>query len=411
MPVRRVVAVLVLVAAVFSSSALAAELVIWDYADWRVLHYQRVADEYMALNPDVKITVQLLTFGEYVDKIKVGIAAGTPPSMFAAHPAWVSDFAGLLEPFPHDLFPPEKLSEELLGYKYLLQDGVAYYYPLGMQGPLLFINEDHWDRAGIAEAPRTWAEAVNIGRRTTKVVDGVTTVAGFFFADGDMTNDLFIDLNYQYGGRMYRAGGTEVAFDEKPALDAINLIYDMYQTGISGFGEALTFQAGQHAMRYGFAWRHQQIAPATDLRWRVEPIPTLRGELHHGMSRMDYYLGLAVPIGNDPEVVREAFKFLQWAYEDDELLLDLNLASGTLPARMSLWGRPEITEHPVLHMLTRTLPYAVTPGEYPQWIKNSLSAVRTAIIRGGADPAVLLQDVTRQINARLKVEPVTWVVE
>src|SRR5690554_4858523 len=142
MPVRRVVAVLVLVAAVFSSSALATELLIWDYADWRVLHYQRVADEYMALNPDVKITVQLLTFGEYVDKIKVGIAAGTPPSMFAAHPAWVSDFAGLLEPFRHDLFPPEKLSEELLGYKYLLQDGVAYYYPLGMQGPLLFINED-----------------------------------------------------------------------------------------------------------------------------------------------------------------------------------------------------------------------------------------------------------------------------
>lgn len=387
------------------------ELLIWDYVDWRIEHYQRVADEYMKLHPDIKIKVQLLTFGDYVDKIKVGIAAGAPPAMFSGHPTWVGDFTGLLEPFPHDLFPPDRLSEQLLGYKFLLQDGVAYYYPLGMQGPLLFINEDHWDNAGIGAAPTTWAEAVDIGRRTTKASDGITSVAGFYFADGDMTNDVFIDLNYQYGGKIYKAGGTGVTFDEPPAQSAINLIYDMFQTGVSGHGETLAFHAGQHAMRYGFAWRHQQIAPVVDLRWRVEPIPTLTGELHQGMSRMDYYFGMAVPIGNDPDVVREAFKFLHWAYEDDELLMALNSASGTLPARMSLWSHREIVDHPVLHMLTQTLPYAITPGDYPQWIKNSLSAVRTSIIRGGSDPAILLQEISRQINARLKEEPVTWVAE
>lgn len=394
-----------------SVSASAVELLIWDYVDWRVEHYQRVADEYMQLNPDVEIKVQLIGFGEFVDKIKVGIIAGAPPAMFAGHPTWFGDFAGLLEPFPHDLFPPDKLSDELLGYRQLLQDGYAYYYPLGMQGPVLWINEDHWDNAGIGDPPTTWEEAVDIGRRMTRVHDGITSVAGFYFADGDMTNDLFIDLNYQFGGKIYRAGGTEVTFDEPAAQAAINLIHDMFLTGVSGLGESLSFQAGQHGMRYGFAWRQQQIAPMTDLRWRVEPIPTLTGSLHEGMSRMDYYLGIAVPMGNDPEVVREAFKFLQWAYEDDELLMALNSASGTLPARYSLWNHPEVQENPVLRLLTQTLPYATTPGEYPQWIKNSLSPVRTAIINGVGDPVVLLQDITRQINARLRVEPVTWVAE
>lgn len=394
----------------FSGLATATEILIWDYAPWRVEYYQKYADEYMKANPDVKIEVQYVLQSEYVDKIKVGLVTGTAPTMFSGHPNWVGDFAGVLEAFPHDLFPPDRLSDELLGYSQLLQDGKAYYYPLGLQGPMLFINEDHWDNAGIGAAPRTWSEAIDIGRRTTKVVDGVTDVAGFYFIY-DMMTQLFVDLNYQHGGKMYRAGGAEVAFDEAPAIDAINLINDMYQTGISAFGENINFQSGKHAMLYSFAWRYQQIAPVEGLRWKVAPIPTLTGDLHPGMSHMTYYFGMAIPVGHSSETVREAFKFLHWAYEDEGRLMDLNSVSGTLPARRTLWGDPEIISNPVLFTLTQTLPYAVTPGENPQWVQNTLNQVRTAITTGSADPALVLRDLTRQINMRLIEEPVTWIAE
>lgn len=403
--------VLCTVTLLFMSGMVSAEkLTIWDYVDWRVEYYRQYAAEYMQLNPDVEIEVQLVPLGEYTNKIVVGIVTGTAPNMFAGHPTWVATFDGLLEPFPQDLFPPDRLSEELFGYRQLLQAGHVYYYPLGMQGPILFINEDHWDNAGIAAAPVTWREAVDLGRRTTKVTGGVTEVAGFHFVS-EMMTDLFIDLNYQHGGNIYRANGTEVTFDEMPAQEAVNLVSEMYQTGVSGFGETFTFQAGNIAMLYSFAWRHQQISPVQNLRWRVAPIPTLTGELHDRMSRMDYYFGLAVPSGNSVTATREAFKFLDWAYGDDSRLLDLNSRSGTLPARMSVWGQPEIVENKVLRQLTQTLPYAIPPGEYPDWIKTQLNQVRTAITTGAMDPALLLRDLTRQINARLAEEPVTWVAE
>lgn len=400
-----------LIAASLSATAGAVKLLIWDYVPWRVEYYQQYADEYMQLNPGVEVEVQLVPQGEYVSRIVVGAVTGTAPAAFAGHPTWIGSFAGMLEPFPHDLFPPDEMTAELLGYEQLLQDGDAYYYPLGMQGPMLFINQDLWDQAGLADPPRTWEEAVSIGRRATQAPDGATRVAGFYFTD-DMTNDVFVDLNYQLGGTIYKNGGAQVAFDEVPAMDAINMLSDWYSTGISGNGGlTMDFRASQVVMRYGYAWRQQQWDPVPDLRWTVAALPTMTGEFHPGMSRMDYYFGLAVPSGNSPEVTRAAFEFISWAYNDDSKLMDLNSRSGTLPARMSLWNEPEIVENQVLRQLTQTLPYATSPGDYPEWIKNSLGQVRNAITSGSADPVILLQDVTRQINARLAEEPITWVAE
>lgn len=375
----RLFSVVVLLAALSMAAAVSAQkLVIWDYVPWRVPYYQQYADEYMKMHPGLEIEAQLVAQGEYVAKLVVSAITGTAPAMFAGHPVWIGDLADLLEPFPHDLFPPERLSEELLGYDALVHDdGNAYYYPLGMQGPMLFINQDLFDQAGVGAAPRTWEEAMSIGRRASRIVEGVTEVAGFYFYD-DMMNDVFTDLIYQFGGRIYK-DHKNVAFDAKPALEAMGLITDMYETGMTGNGNVGNFQSGVQVMRYGVAWRVQQIRTATDLRWTVAPLPTLTGEAHPDMSRMDYYLGLAVPVGNDPKTTRASFEFIDWMYNDEERVMALNSQSGTLPARYSTWTLPEITENPVLLQLTQTLPFGVFPGEYPQWIKDQLAPVRTAL--------------------------------
>lgn len=393
--------------------AMGMNLVIWDYVPWRVEYYQQFAEEYMRLNPDVTIEVQLVAQAEYVSKIQVGMVTGTAPSAFAGHPQWIANFGGQLAPFPEDLFPTEQMLEEILGYEPLLVDGVSYYYPLGLQGAVLFINEDLWDNAGLGDPPRTWQEAIDIGRRATRRTGDLTEVAGFFFNHGnEMLHDLFLDLNYQHGGKLYRNNGTEVALDEQPAIDAINMINDMYQTGMSGWaGESLTFQTNRQVMLYSYAWRQQQLDPHPDLRWTAAPLPTLTGEFHPNMARMQYYFGLAVPRSNPDDEVRAAFEFIAWAYGDDERLMNLNSRSGTLPTKMSLWTYPEIVENPVLYTLTQTLPYATVPGETPQWLLNSLVSVRDAIWYSTADPGVTLREVARQINARLKEEPLTWVAE
>ena len=185
----------------------------------------------------------------------------------------------------------------------------------------------------------------------------------------------------------------------------------MFQSGISGFaGESLTFQTNRQVMLYSYAWRLQQLAQFTDLRWTAAPIPTLTGDFHQNMARMQYYFGLSVPRSNPEEEVRAAFEFIAWAYGDDDRLMDLNSRSGTLPTKMSLWTYPEIVENPVLFTLTQTLPLSTVPGETPQWLLDAL--IKCATPSGTARAIPASSSATwRQINARLKEEPLSWVAE
>src|SRR5690625_4310971 len=169
---------------------------------------------------------------------------------------------------------------------------------------MLFINEDLWDQAGIAEVPVTWAEAVDIGRRTTKRSDGATEVAGFFFDHGnEMMHDLFIDLLYQHGGTVYKNEGTAVAIDDSTAQEALNHVVDMYNSGASGFDEPLKFYENQQVMLYTYAWRQQQIASHEHIRWTAAPLPSIDGSRER-IGRMQYYFGMAVPQDNPDEEIR-----------------------------------------------------------------------------------------------------------
>src|SRR5690606_7288873 len=139
-------------------------------------------------------------------------------------------------------------------------------------------------------------------------------------------------------------------------------------------------------MMYSYAWRLQQLALYPDLRWSVAPLPTLTGDFHQNMARMQYYFGLAVPASNPPEEVRAAFEFIAWAYGDDNRLMDLNSRSGTLPTLMILCSFPEIVDHRVLFTLTQTLLCSSVPGQTPDWIFASLALVRDAIVHQTGAP-------------------------
>lgn len=403
---RRRVLVLLLLALLLLpvGVARAADVLIWDYVPWRVDFYQAYATEYMKLHPGVNINVEVIPLDGYVDKIKIGIAVGTPPTMFSFHPTFITDFVGTLRPFPHDLFPHHELSESLLGFDSLVDQGEFYYYPLGMQGGMLYVNTESWAAAGLGERPHTWDEAFAMGRRATRSVDGQTQVAGLYF-DSNIP-DLFIDLLYQHGGSFYKEGGLEVDFADPAGIAAISFVNELYRSGVSGAaGEALAFQNGQMAMRYIWAWYGQQLMQFENLDWTVFPLPTLSGEIAPNMMRMDYYFGMAAPVGGDDQAAREAFEFIHWVYSDDTRMMDLNSISWTLPARRSLWGLPEISENPVLRTLTQTLPFAAYPGEVPRWLLTELNAMVADVRSGAKDPVITLQEIVPTINARLKVEP------
>ena len=122
------------------------DLVIWDYVRG-VLDYQQFAEEYMRLHPDVNIEVTWAQ-AEYVSKIQVGMVTGTAPSAFAHHP---QDSAAGCWRAPTTCSRPMSWCRRCSATTLARRRSIRV--PAGLQGAVLFINQDLWDNAGLGAPP------------------------------------------------------------------------------------------------------------------------------------------------------------------------------------------------------------------------------------------------------------------
>jgi multiple sugar transport system substrate-binding protein len=76
--------------------SLSAEQVTIKYALWdtnQVPAYQKVADDFMAKNPDIKIVIEQAGWNDYWTGLQTSMVGGTAPDVFTDHLAKVTDFA------------------------------------------------------------------------------------------------------------------------------------------------------------------------------------------------------------------------------------------------------------------------------------------------------------------------------
>jgi len=74
-----------------------AEPVTIKYALWdpnQLPAYQKVAEDFMAKNPDIKITIDQAGWNDYWTGLQTAMVGGTAPDVFTDHLAKVTDFAG-----------------------------------------------------------------------------------------------------------------------------------------------------------------------------------------------------------------------------------------------------------------------------------------------------------------------------
>lgn len=382
----------------------------WDYVKERVDLYQKKADEYHKLHPDVEIKFTTVPFGEYFSKILTSMAGGSPPDMFIHHPSQVSSFEGMLSPFPKDLFPLDKMDDNLTFTAGFVVNGEFYLYPVGLLSALVFYNKDLWEEAGMGNVPQTWAELRTAARKLTQKDGGVLKVAGFSFAKE--IKYLWPDLNYQMGGYLFNEKKTGVTWDTPEGQKAIDLIDAMLRDGISDLpNRLLDFAAGKAAMEYGWGWKRVGYSKVKGLRWDVFQLPTTDGDNFPARARSAVALGFSVPYNVPAADKAETFKFLQWLYSSDDFLVQLNELMGTVPTRRSLWSHSTILKDNVFRTTVKQLPYTVLPGEFPSWVESILDEMQTAITVKGVAARLALKQAQEKGDAWLKKEPAGWVIE
>lgn len=187
---------------------------------------QETADQFMKENPDVTITIETFSWGDFYTKWTTGLSSGNVPDMSTALPGHVVEMMDaealvsvddLIDEIGRDKFAAATLSE---GEK----DGVCYSLPLYSHAQVMWYRKDLLEAAGL-EVPKTWEEFAAAAKALTK--DGVYGCS-FPCGSSDLMATRFLNFYVRSGGGSLLTDDLQADLTSDLAIEGINFWLDIY---------------------------------------------------------------------------------------------------------------------------------------------------------------------------------------
>jgi len=270
------------------------EISLWTAYGTNIPTYKKLAEEYMAEHPGVKINVEAFPARAMEQKLAVTLPAGTASDIIEEHPFGMAPYvnAGLISKPPtwskdfveesvYDLMKPGVgINGEIWGVPSFV--GLKY----------LYCNKDMLDEAGLVGAPQTIDQLVEYAKKLTKYDDkGNITRSGISLrlsgGGYGVAEKWWMLALAPYGGSPLietAPGKYSGAFDTEECQKAIQLYLDfLYKYKVDSFDvdhdvEAFTREEAAMFQREGFVIDHL-ASHAPDLNYTVSPLP---GDVYRG---------------------------------------------------------------------------------------------------------------------------------
>ena len=328
-------------------------LVLWTHNDedsWNE-SYQAIADAYMAEHPDVKIVIESFPYDEYETKIQTALMSDEGGAdIYEMWGGWAADFApsGALAALPDDMAQEIMSDAYESTYGTLEYDGKLYGIPLefNIECGGLLVNNTLLEAAGLS-APETWDDVVNNGKKGTVKENGEVMIKGFDFVNWDGVMYLYTSMILSQGEEYMNEDGTfnfstEAAKKAWEELAAMAMDGDGQTTTLSGLDDGSDIEgyqelyAGQAMMVPRGPWCIAEgvndfgLEYGKDFSYIAMPFygPEKRFAAETGWS-----MGVASSISEEKQAL--AFDFLEYFFSD-EVIMQHNLACGTIPAKKSV---------------------------------------------------------------------------
>ena len=285
--------------------------------------WNQIAATFESAHPDINVTVEVADWDSYWEKLRVQMAGGTPPDVFAMdaplYPDWQS--RGVLL----NLQPYLDADPSLLDGVYPITLD-AYKTPEGMFGLprdfqtiVLYYNQDMFDAAGVAYPTDAWtyADLRDAAKKLTldKDGDGSTDQWGFWDGGYDM-EPFWGSLVWAHGGDVIdvAAGKTLIASGEATA--AFQLMADMWLVDKSMPTEQQLaqygwdgFLSGVSAMGVSGHWSVPEYS-AVAFKWDIAPMPLGPAGRATGVNSAGFV------IAKDSKNPDAAWEFVKYAFSD-----------------------------------------------------------------------------------------------
>ena len=322
--------------------------------------WNEIARAFEAGHPGIIVDVQLADWDSYWEKLRVQIAGGTPPDVFAMSPPLYPDWQSrgvLLNLQPYLEADPTTLDGVYPVTLTAYQTPEGYFgLPRDFQTIVLYYNKDMFDAAGVAYPTADWTwddlRAAAVKLTLDKDGDGRTDQWGFT-ADGYGPEAMIAPMVRSYGGDLVDVAAKKTLLGSAEAMAAFGLMHDMFAVDhsmpndqeVASFGWD-PFLAGVAAMTLSGHWSVPDYS-ASALKWDIAPIP--RGP----KGRVTTVNSAGFVISKDTKSPDAAFAFVKFATSEEGQTLAAKIGLA-VPIRATVATSPTYlnqTSAPINHAL------------------------------------------------------------
>ncbi|MGB8450802.1 MAG: sugar ABC transporter substrate-binding protein [Anaerocolumna sp.] len=272
---------------------------IWDKNQEEYL--QKAADEFMKLNPDIKITIEVTSWDEYWTKLEVAATGGSIADVFWMNGPNITKYArgGILLPLDN-LVADSDL--DMSNYPSSLVDlytidGSKYALPKDFDTIAVWYNKAIFDAAGVDYPTNdwTWEDMAEIVGKLTNADAGVYGIASQYINQEGIYNTIFAN-----GGNVISEDKTTSGYDSAATKKGIQCWVELQKNGYSPSEASLEetpgyvqFESGKIAMIWGGSWKIKEFSQADGIADVVDcvEVPTINGQkasVIHGLGNCIY---------------------------------------------------------------------------------------------------------------------------
>jgi multiple sugar transport system substrate-binding protein len=383
-------------APVAAQDPVSIEMIQSGYTERMQPYFDDLAARFMEANPDIDVSVQVVSWNDIYDVLNTRVAAGDPPDIMNLN--YFANFAadGLIYT-AEEIVSPEVLADFVQTFrdnsKY---EGVEYAVADLASDRLFFYNQDILDAAGV-EAPTTWSELLAVCEAIKETQPGIIPLA--LPLGPEEAQAEFLMWTGGNGGAYFRDG--EWVINSAENLETLEFLQQLVDNGCTQPNPGTTdrtagafplFAEGVAAMINGsiFFPGLLETEYQSDVNFGLAPIPHADGKESITLGVQDYFFGFKKE-GNQ-EAVRQ---FLDFLFVPENYAGFLEAAGGFLPATIS--AGETMGSDPALAPFIEVLPTAIFyPSDQAAW-----PAVQAAIQQnlGTALAGTDKQQVLDQIQA------------
>jgi len=394
------------------SFAVHAQVVTIDFLNFsssgeNEVHLERMREIFEAQNPNIKVNIQTVGYGDYFVRLMTSVVAGTAPDAFELNFENFAAYAmkGTIQPL-EELIERSGFDTSVSDSSALAaftSDGKQYGLPFSFSNVIVLYNKELFDRANVPYPTNewTWDDQLAAAQKIRALDDDIF---GIF---QPIQFHEFYKVVKQNGGSLFNDDMTKFTVNTPENIATLQYMVDRVQKynvmpteeQLSGMGDWDLFAAGRLGMLVTGSWAFPYMAENCDFEWDIAVEPGNTAKATHFFAN-----GLVINKNtNKADAAFEWIKFLSASKEAAEIRVQAG------------WELPAVTHQEILDLYAATTPpqsksvifeslqYLVTPpvieqfGELSDILGRHLADARDGFVT----PEEALDEAQRELEARI----------